>query len=290
MTTQSPRERHLTTTDWLAANVAKPTLRVFDCTVHLNPLPDNSGYDAVSGRADYDAGHIPESAFLDLNADLCDDGSHLRFIVPSPEKFAEKAGRLGIGDDTDVVVYDRKNGQWAARVWWMLRGFGFDRVKVLDGGYSKWIHEGRPAASAPKIYPPARLTVRPRPGFFVGKDEVMDAINDPGINVINALSAEQHNGNGGVHYGRKGRIPGSSNVPARGLTDPTTQAYLPDAVLRERLGAGEALDGRRVVAYCGGGIAASNLALGLALVGVEDVGIYTASLQEWANDATCPME
>jgi thiosulfate/3-mercaptopyruvate sulfurtransferase len=280
------------TADELAAELAAPSpeLRIYDCTTFLHPLSDNSGLRVESGRAGYDEGHIPSAAFLDLAADLSDPASPHRFAVLGPEGFAAAAGRLGIGDETRVVLYDRTYGAWAARVWWMLKGYGFDRARVLDGGFTNWRVRNLPVETSPNTYAPAKLSVTPRPGHFVTRDEVRDALADRRTRIVNALLPEQHAGSGGVHYGRPGRIPGSCNISSRGIVDARTQQLLPADELRRRFEAEGLLDGSRVVAYCGGGIAASLTALALTTLGARDVGVYMASMQEWAADPSCPME
>jgi len=161
---------------------------------------------------------------------------------------------------------------------------------VLDGGWPKWTAEGRPISTEPGVVRPARFVARPRPGLFVGKDAVRAGIGAADIRLVNSLTAEQHAGTGGAHYGRPGRIPGSTNVPSRELLDPTTQTFRPLDELRRLFEAAGALDGRRIVTYCGGGIAASAGAFALAMLGVDDVAVYDASLQEWAKDASLPMQ
>ena len=274
----------------LAAALGDPNVRLFDCTTHLTPMPDNSGHIVTSGHADYLGGHIPGAAFIDLAQDLSDTTSPHRFSVLGQQAFAAAAGRLGIGDGTRVILYDGGYNAWAARVWWMLRGYGFDNAAVLDGGIIKWRHEARPLATEVTAYPPATFTARPRPGFFADKARVAAAIDAPGVRIVNALLPDQHAGKGGVHYGRAGRIPGSCNVASRGLLDPTTNALLPIDELRRRFGDAGLLGGERVIAYCGGGIAASLTALALATLGKNDVEVYIHSLQEWANDPSMPME
>jgi thiosulfate/3-mercaptopyruvate sulfurtransferase len=116
------------------------------------------------------------------------------------------------------------------------------------------------------------------------------ALGDPTACVVNALSPEQHEGTGGVVYGRPGRIAGSVNVPAQHLVDPTTHAFLALDQLRDRFRTAGALAAQRVVTYCGSGIAASSDALVLALLGHPNVAVYDASLREWAPDPTLPME
>jgi thiosulfate/3-mercaptopyruvate sulfurtransferase len=172
----------------------------------------------------------------------------------------------------------------------MLRACGFDDVQVLDGGLIKWRKEGRPLATETTTYPPANFTSRPRAGFFADKARVAGAVGAANVRIVNALSPEQHTGKGGVHYGRAGRIPGSCNVASRGIVDPDTNAILPLPELRRRFGDAGLLGGEHVIAYCGGGIAASLTALALAALGKDDVEVYIHSLQEWANDPTMPME
>jgi thiosulfate/3-mercaptopyruvate sulfurtransferase len=170
----------------------------------------------------------------------------------------------------------------------MLRAFGFDDAAVLDGGLRAWRAEGRPTSDGPAPERSATFLPRPRPGLFVGKDEVLAAIGDGATCLVNALSAEQHRGEA-VDYARPGHIPGAANVPAAALVEPETHRYLGLDQLRDHFA--PVLDGgpRRVVTYCGGGIAASSDAFTLHRLGFEDVGVYDASLQEWASDPSLPL-
>lgn len=279
---------HLVSTAWLAAEIGAPDLRVYDCTTHLEPDPP-AVYRVVNGAADYARAHIRDAALIDLQGQLSDNASPLRFTLPTPDAFAAAAGALGIGDSTRVVLYAGKHPMWASRVWWMLRVMGFERAAVLDGGWEKWLDEGRPATHAATRYPAAALTPRFRPELVADKDAVLAAVTSGGACVLNALSREQHAG-GGVSYGRPGRIAGSSVMPARELIDGAAKTFLPPERLRE-LAAAAGTDGAgRIVTYCGGGIAATATALALALIGREDVAVYDGSLGEWAADPTLPME
>lgn len=290
MTNPFPNPAPIITAEELATRLDEPNLRVYDCTTFLHPLPNNAELRVESGRAGYDEGHVPGAAFLDLAKELSDESSALRFATLDAASFARKAGDLGIGDDTNVVLYDRTYGAWGARVWWMLRGYGFDRARVLDGGLTNWRAKGHPIETRPHTYPGATFTSRPRSGHFVTREEVKSALESDQIAIVNALLPEQHAGSGGVHYGRPGRIPGSCNISSRAIVDPQTQAFLSVEELQQRFGEQGLLDGHRVIAYCGGGIAASLTALALTALGVKDVGVYMNSMQEWAKDETCPME
>ena len=276
-------------TEWLADRLGDPSLRILDCTVFLHPRREGD-MRAESGRAAYDAAHIPGAVFADLISELSDPASALRFTLPSAERFAAAISGYGLGEGTTAVLYATSTPIWAARLWWMLRAFGFDNAMVLNGGWKKWLAEGRPVSTEPGAYPPARFVAKPRPGLFVGREEVKAAMGDAKVRLIKALSPEQHAGTGGTNYGRPGRIPGSVNVPARNLLDPATDTYLPVESLRQAFAAAGVSDGERIITYCGGGIAASGDALALALLGVTDVAVYDASLQEWAKDPALPME
>jgi thiosulfate/3-mercaptopyruvate sulfurtransferase len=281
---------YLVETEWLAAHLDDPALRVLECTTILHPLPDG-GYRAESGLATWEAGHIPGSAFADLTGELSDRTSSLRFMMPPAAQLVAALSKLGIGSGTRVVLYDRAVNMWAARVWWMLRAIGFDEAAVLNGGWRKWTLEGRPVSTAPCAYPPGRLVARPRPQLFADKSAVLAGLGDTATCVINALTEEQHHGTGGtVYHGRPGRIAGSANVAARSLVDAKSHAYLPLDVLRKHFDESGALASGRVITYCGAGIAASSDAFVLAMLGHGDVAVYDASLSEWAADPSLPME
>ena len=279
----------LVNTDWLAQYLTDPKIVVLDCTVHLIPNPKTT-YDVVSGRADFEKAHIPGAQFLDLQADLSDPDTKLRFMLPSAEYFAAAMGRFGIGAETKVVTYSTGNVWWASRVWWMLRVFGHDNAAVLDGGWQTWNRESRAIEAGPgKARAPAVFPQRGKRDLMVGKEAVLAAIGDGAVCTLNALQPAQHAGTGGNAYGRPGHIKGSVNLPAAHLLDPETNAFLPPAELRQRFASVGALD-KRVIAYCGGGIAASADALALIMLGHENVTLYDASLSEWAMDPSLPME
>lgn len=279
----------LVQTDWLAEHLADPQVVVLDCTVHLIPNPKTT-YDVVSGLTDFEQGHIPGAQFLDLQADLSDSAAKLRFMLPTADYFAQAMGRFGIGADTKVVTYSTANVWWASRVWWMLRVFGHDNAAVLDGGWQKWSREARPSeTSRAKPRSAASFPVRGKRDLMVGKDTVLAAIGDGAVCTINALQPAQHAGTGGNAYGRPGHIKGSVNLPAAHLLNPETNAFLPPGELRRRFAAVGAMD-KRVITYCGGGIAASADALALVMLGHQDVVLYDASLSEWAIDPFLPME
>ncbi|MCB4821349.1 sulfurtransferase [Roseicella aerolata] len=289
----APRYAHpeaIVDTAWLAANLSDPSLRLFDCTTYLlYETGTGRPYRVESGRADYDKGHIPGSAFLDLQGELSDNSSRFNFTMPAADDLAARFAAKGIGSGTRVVLYARKSMQWATRVWWMLRAIGFDDAAILDGGFDKWMAEGRPTETTETRYPPASLVARPRPGLFIGKEEVRAAIGDAGACTINALAPDLHKGEN-PRYGRPGRIPGSVNVPALALVDPASLTLKPPAEVGGIFAEVGADPSRRILLYCGGGIAATLDAFLLHQLGYRDIAVYDASMSEWAKDEALPIE
>lgn len=275
----------LVSTSDLAAQLDDPALRILDCTVYITPQG------VGGGREHYDKAHIPGAVFADLLGALSDPDARLRFTMPTAERFAAAMSAYGVGPGTRVVCYDANMSMWAARVWWMLRAFGFDDAAVLDGGWKKWKLEDRPSTEAPGSYPPASFVANPRPGLIATKDDVLAATQSGSACVINALTEDQHRGDSGASsYGRPGHIANSANISARGMLDAETGAYLPAELLAERFANAGAQPDGRIITYCGGGIAASSDALVLTLLGHNDVAVYDGSLAEWANDPSLPME
>jgi thiosulfate/3-mercaptopyruvate sulfurtransferase len=261
---------------------------VLDSTVHLHPLPGGD-MRAESGLADFEAAHIPGAGFADLTESLSDPASPLRFTLPDADRFAAAMGGLGVGPDTHLILYAHQT-YWATRLWWMLRHFGFDNASVLDGGLRAWRDAGRDVETGPAA-PVATKAFAASGGrdLFCNMASVEAAIGATDSVTINALLPEQHQGTGGNHYGRPGRIPGSVNVPARNLVDRHTGLFRPLEELRSDFESVGALAAPDVIAYCGGGIAASGDAFILHLLGQDNVRIYDASLQEWAR-SDLPVE
>lgn len=283
---------YLVETDWLAGHLEDSDLRILDCTVFLRSV-DRDGRlirERESGRAHWEAGHIPGAGFADLVEELSDTSSPYLFMMPPPEQFAAAMSRHGVGTGTRVVLYDAAHSMWAARVWWMLRAHGFDDAAVLNGGWRKWTQEGRPVSTDPPNYPPGDFQPRLRPSLIATKDDVLTAMQQGGVCLMNALTPDLHRGDGPSPYGRPGHIPTSVNLAARDIVDPNNHAYLPADVLRERFAQTGTEVAGRVITYCGGGIAASSNAFILTLLGHENVAVYDGSLSEWAADESLPLE
>lgn len=278
----------LVNTDWLACHLGEPDLRILDCGV-VTQHHEDGGYSFASGRAEWEQRHIPGSIHVDVLEELSDPHQTIPLMMPPVEDFGRLMSERGVGDGTRVVLYDRSNHAWAARVWWMLRVCGFDNAAVLNGGWRKWLTERLPVSNSLESYPPTRLTCRPRSGLMADRREVLNSIANSDTCLINALSPESFSGKSN-NLPRAGRIPGSRNVYCQWLVDEKSGEYLQPEALRDRFASTGALAAKRVITYCGGGIAASSDALALTLLGVKNVAVYDGSLSEWTQDPALPME
>ncbi|MCB2229826.1 sulfurtransferase [bacterium] len=273
----------LVTPEWLYQHLNDSDLVILDCTVYMEP-DSGGGMRAVSGRARFEEGHIPSAGFADLTHDLCDVDSPLGFAMPTPEQFCAAMGKLGVGDDSKVVLYDAYNSVWSARVWWMLRWIGFDRAALLDGGLKAWSAEGRELSTKPADHAAKKLTFNLRPETIADRDEVFEAIRDDAVHLIDAMPAPHFRGEMAM-YGRPGHIPSADNISALVLIDDSGR-YKSDGELVTMFTANS---NDRYITYCGAGVAASSTAFVLTRLGFKDVAVYMGSLQEWAADPGNPL-
>jgi thiosulfate/3-mercaptopyruvate sulfurtransferase len=274
----------LVSTAWLAQHLADPDLRVVDATYYL-PMQKRSA------RAEYDQRHIPGAVFFDID-EIADTASSLPHMLPSPEKFASRMRKLGLGDGNRIVIYDAEGVFSAPRVWWMFRIFGHRDVAVLDGGLPKWIAEGRPVDDLPPQPRERHFTARFDHSQVRDKAQILANVTAKRDQVLDARAAGRFAGRDPeVWPGRRaGHIPGSLNLPFTEILNPADKTMLPaDRLAAKFRGAG--IDpGRPVVTSCGSGVTAAILALGLHLIGHRDVAVYDGSWAEWGLPGDTPVE
>lgn len=271
----------LVSTDWLAAELGAPDLRVLDATGFL----PSSGRDA---RAEHAAAHIAGAAYFDID-DISDPDSPLPHMMPSEHRFASRVRALGIGDSSRIVVYDNSPLHSAFRAWWMLKAFGARHVAVLDGGLQKWTAEGRPVESgAPE---PARGHFTPSRDEAAVADKalVTSLIGDPHHQILDARSAARFAGEEAEPRAglASGHIPGSRNLPQGALFNTDNTMKRGDDLRAVFAGAGVDLD-RPLITTCGSGVTAAVLLFGARLLGKEDVKLYDGSWSEWGADPDTP--
>ncbi len=272
----------------LASELGDPRLRIIDSTAFLRREVADGPYTVESGRESYEQAHIPGAVFADVAGDLSDPDSPFRLALPSPARFARAMGNLGVGPGVRVVAYAQQSPMWATRLWWMLRYFGFDDVRVLDGGLTAWRQAGYELSGAQVAVEPASFVARPRPELLATKKDVIAVTEGEPACLVNALTPEAFKGLGPGAYSRPGRIPGSASAPAQSLVDPESWRFRPrDELARELSGL---LDPAvPVIAYCGAGISATVDVLVLSMLGRDDVRLYDGSLTEWSADPTLSL-
>lgn len=280
----------LVTPDWLNDRLDDPSIRILDCTTWMTPQPVGPSR-ITSGRPDWARAHIPGADHVCMVEDLSDPAGAFPYTLPAGAQLAARLAQLGVGEAHHVVLYAAAQPMVVTRAWWVLTVLGHRRVSILDGGLPRWRREGRPLTDAVTVRPPALFEPRLDADMVADAERVARAVAGSGERLVNALSPEQFAGTGGAHYGRPGRIPGSLNLPARDLVDPLTMDWQPIEVIDARLRAAGLDDPQTpVIAYCGGGIAASVVVFALRLLGRGPVALYDNSLLEWSADPARPMQ
>ena len=265
----------LVSTDWLAAHLDDPKVKIIDATFKLPgvlPLPVE----------DYLAAHLPGAVFFDVDhiADPNDPRPHM---FPTAEQFARDVAALGISSGDTVVAYDAGGWVAAPRAWWMFLSFGHPDVKVLDGGLKKWLREGRPTHSGKVAPKPGKFQARLDPGYIRSQQQLVGNLQTHAEQLIDARPRPRFEGTvpeprPGL---RPGHIPGSRNVPYAELFDANTGAMKPLEELRKAF-AGAGVDIKRpVVTTCGSGVSALVLTFALYRLGVRGSALYDGSWSEW---------
>jgi thiosulfate/3-mercaptopyruvate sulfurtransferase len=273
----------LITTEELAERLGSPGLVILDASWFMPG-------EARNPRAEYAGGHIPGAVYFDID-EVADRSSDLPHMMAEPHDFATHARRLGVNPDSTIVVYDSAGVFSAPRVWWNFRAMGHGEVYVLDGGLLKWASEGRPVELGwPEPPPHGEFKARPVPGLVRTIDQVSYALNAGTEQVVDARAAPRFRGDApeprpGL---RSGHMPGAVNLPWQSIVMPDGTLAEP-AVIQEVFDTAGVDLSRPVVTSCGSGISASLLALGLAMIGRDDVAVYDGSWSEWGARADAPV-
>ena len=272
----------LVSTDWLAAHMKDPDLRILDASTYLPGIDRD-------GRTEYDAAHIPGARFFDID-DVSDGRSDLPHMVPPIEKFMSRVRAMGVGDGHQIVVYDGSGLFSAARVWWLFRLMGQDNIAVLDGGLPKWIAEGREVEDLAPVIRDRHMTVCFQNQMVRDVTQVSSASKLGTSQIVDARAAARFRGEApepreGL---RSGHIPNSRNVPFTDLLNDDKTMKTSDQTRAIFVSAGVDLK-KPIVTTCGSGVTAAVLGLALERMGHDMWSLYDGSWTEWGMFPTVPV-
>jgi thiosulfate/3-mercaptopyruvate sulfurtransferase len=270
-------------TDELAAHLDDPQWVVFDCRFTLT--------DPGAGRTAYAHAHIPGARYAHLDEDLSSPKTaHSgRHPLPDPAVLAEKLGQWGVGEQSQVVVYDDSFGAIAVRLWWLLRWLGHDAVAVLDGGLPKWLREEKPVAQHLPDITPTIFHARPDHAMWVDTQDVQKALTHEQAILLDARAEVRFTGDREPIDPVAGHIPGAINLPFEDNLD-LRGNLLPPAELREfYLGILQGRPASQVIHMCGSGITACHNLLAMEIAGLTGAKLYPGSWSEWITDQTRPI-
>lgn len=272
----------LVSTEWLAAHLKDPDLRILDGSWHMPA----SGRDA---KSEFDAAHIPGARFFDIE-DISDHRSDLPHMMPPVEKFMSRLRAMGVGDGHQVVIYDAAGLFSAARVWWMFKLMGQNNVAVLDGGLPKWQSEGREIEDLPPVIRDRHMTVRVQNHLVRDVTQVSSAAKLGDHEIIDARAATRFRGDADEPRAglRAGHIPGSKNVPFTTLLNDDATLKDADGIRATFEAAGVDLT-KPAITTCGSGVTAAVLSLALERIGKTDHSLYDGSWTEWGAFPTLPV-
>ena len=255
----------LVTVEWLIENINHPQLKILDASWHL-PKMERSGHDEWLLK------RIPNSGFFDYDGEIKDHSSNLPRMLPSPQLFTHSVQKLGINNDSFIVVYDTNNLFSSPRAWWMFRAMGHQKVAVLDGGLKAWEDAKQPLASGEFNFPEkGDFKAKLIQNTFIDSTIVLNSLASKETIICDARSSERFDA---------AHMPGASNIPYskfinEGRMKPVNELK---AILKQQLD-----EDQSMICTCGSGVTACILALGAELAGHKNISVYDGSWSEWGK-------
>lgn len=293
---QQVREDFLVETDWVAAHLDDPNIRIVDMRGYVRTITDDekTGHQVahyIGALEEYQQGHIPGAVYLDWTQDIVNVDDPVEAQIATPEHFAEAMQRVGIGDQQLVVVYDNHPAsQFATRLWWALRYYGHGNVVVLNGGLRKWVGEQRQLEQKMPTFSPVIFTSQVQPVLRATAQDVLANLHQPGVTLVDARDSGQYTGAIARGKGRRGHIPGALSLPREALINATDGTFRSNDELQQIFSASHITPDSQVIAYCNGGVAATTVLFSLAMLGYPQLTNYDGSWNEWGERHDLPVE
>ena len=264
----------LVTPDWCLQRMEDPGIRIVDCRYLLGK--PGAGFQL------YQKSHIPNAIHLDVDRDLAGHGGPGRHPIPRPLDFSRTMSNAGIDQNIHVIAYDDSGGAWAARLWWLLGFFGHEKVSLLDGGWTKWMAEGKPVNAGIPTVKARSFKASPHPDWVVNKEYVSAHCTLHSALLLDARAPERYRGEVEPIDPKAGHIPGAKNAPfANNVSADKTFKTAEELKKQwEPLGVFEA---EEIISYCGSGVTACNNIFALKLLGL-DSKLYEGSWSDWCRD------
>ncbi len=272
-----PRAELLAEPDWLMEHRDDPNVRIIDCAT----------------LEAYRRAHIPGAVQLPTHYYIKENGppgeDHGTFVMP-PDQFEQLMSKLGVSNDTTVVTYDDNNALVASRLWWVLKYYGHTNAKVLDGGWHRWLTEGRPVTFHATRPEPATFTARPNPAVIVSAQDLKEMHTDTNCQVLDARTDAEWDGENARGNKRVGRVPGAKHLEwLNFVAKDDRRQFLPREDLERMATEAGFTPDKATITYCQGGIRAAHAAFVLELLGWDNVRVYDGSMRDWANRDDTPL-
>ncbi|NLC36179.1 MAG: sulfurtransferase [Alcaligenaceae bacterium] len=247
--------------------------------------------DPAAGAQTYSQGHIPGAVHADLGTLLSQpgNGTNGRHPLPDPQVFADGMAALGANSNSLIIAYDAEDSMFAARLWWLLRWIGHDKVRVLDGGLRAWTEAGGELSTVVPRPERGSLNARPQNSLMTHYAEVLANVESRQRQVLDARAADRFRGENETLDPVGGHIPGALNRPYKENLDAQGRFKTADILRKEFQALLGNTPAQQVIHQCGSGVSACHNLLAMEAAGLTGGILYPGSWSEWCHQPDAPV-